>query len=329
LGSFPRVVAIEGHVDIRRAQGWVAMIKKLLTTSAVLAGLTGAAQAEQQSFPIYLVCQAGQDMLTNSPPDGSVKISMLTIDQSGWLIGYGLANGRMVFRNDQYDISTGPVIQNQLAWAGRLRAHNNLKMEGAVQRYDRDASHFYYQEWLWDYNQGGKLVVHTQADCKRVMDLASMTPYASGPYASNALANAPNLPPAAPPRLSQPTNDSVPLYFDGRPEARVDVQVGSQSIRMLVDTGASMIAIPAAVSDRLIAAGEAEYGPQMPVTLANGAVINVPVINIHKVVIGSHVLRNVSAGVSPEGAEALLGFSVLNLIGKFTIDTQTRQLIFG
>jgi clan AA aspartic protease (TIGR02281 family) len=121
----------------------------------------------------------------------------------------------------------------------------------------------------------------------------------------------------------------VPLYFDGSPAARVDVQVGSQSVRMLVDTGASMMALPASVSERLIAAGEAEYLTETTVTLANGSTIKVPVIKIRRIVIGNHILHDIPAGVSPDGAEALLSFSILNLIGPFKIDTQARLLVFG
>ena len=39
-------------------------------------------------------------------------------------------------------------------------------------------------------------------------------------------------------------------------------------------------------------------------------------------------MRDVIAGVTPEGATPLLGFPVLNQAGRFTIDTKNRQLIF-
>jgi predicted aspartyl protease len=50
---------------------------------------------------------------------------------------------------------------------------------------------------------------------------------------------------------------------------------------------------------------------------------------IHEVRIGSHVLDNVVAGVGPDNAATLLPFSVLNRVGRFTIDTTDNKLIFG
>jgi hypothetical protein len=50
-------------------------------------------------------------------------------------------------------------------------------------------------------------------------------------------------------------------------------------------------------------------------------------LRIHSVTIGSHVLRDVVAGVS--GGDPLLGFDILNMVGRFTIDTQARELVFG
>jgi clan AA aspartic protease (TIGR02281 family) len=299
------------------------MVKTTLTTAAMLAVLTGAAQADRQmSLPLYLICQPAQDLLaTNDPSQAKVRGALVAIDNNGWHVDYMLANEQIVHRNDQYIFyDTG----NMSTWAGTHRTRNNLRMLGEVHYDGQDISHFYYHESLFDYGQPGKpIVLHTQADCRRVTDLASMTPYASGPYTAPRPA-----PTSPPPGATQPAHDSVPLYFDGS-QAWVDVQVGSQSVRMLVDTGAAMMALPASFANRLLAAGEAEYGPQMQVTLANGSVINVRVINIRTVTIGGHVLHNVLAGVSPEGAEALLSFSILNMIGRFTIDTQSHQLIFG
>jgi hypothetical protein len=37
----------------------------------------------------------------------------------------------------------------------------------------------------------------------------------------------------------------------------------------------------------------------------------------------------VIAGVAPDGADMLLGFPVLNQVGRFTIDTSAHLLIFG
>jgi predicted aspartyl protease len=51
--------------------------------------------------------------------------------------------------------------------------------------------------------------------------------------------------------------------------------------------------------------------------------------SIGTVTVGGHVLRDVRAGVSPDGAEMLLGLPLLNQIGRFTIDSANHKLIFG
>ena len=52
-------------------------------------------------------------------------------------------------------------------------------------------------------------------------------------------------------------------------------------------------------------------------------------IIIDTVTIGGHVLRDVPAGVTPDGADMVLGLPVLNQIGRFTIDSVNHKLIFG
>jgi hypothetical protein len=48
---------------------------------------------------------------------------------------------------------------------------------------------------------------------------------------------------------------------------------------------------------------------------------------IHSLKIGNHVLTDVPAGASK--GHPLLSFTVLNMVGRFTIDTRARELILG
>ena len=109
----------------------------------------------------------------------------------------------------------------------------------------------------------------------------------------------------------------------------VDVILGSQPLRMLIDTGATMMSLPWDVAMALINSGDAEYGPKESFRLADGSIREQWTIIIHRMTIGSHVLTNVSASVAPTGATPLLGFTILNRVGRFTIDVAAGQLTFG
>jgi clan AA aspartic protease (TIGR02281 family) len=155
--------------------------------------------------------------------------------------------------------------------------------------------------------------------------LVAFTGTAPGPYADAAPRSAPaDLPPGP----TKPTPDSVPLYLEGA-QAKADVQIGPYTLRMMVDTGATYLSIPRSLSDRLLATGEAQSVGHQQFRLADGSILDERVISIRKVVIGNHILHDIQATASSENAVPLLGISILNMIGRFTIDTQSGQLIFG
>jgi predicted aspartyl protease len=68
----------------------------------------------------------------------------------------------------------------------------------------------------------------------------------------------------------------------------------------------------------------AHEGPQGIATLADGPQREQQSVIVDTVTIGSHVLHDVLAGVSPDGSPMLLGLPVLNKIGRFTIDGANR-----
>jgi clan AA aspartic protease (TIGR02281 family) len=128
---------------------------------------------------------------------------------------------------------------------------------------------------------------------------------------------------------SQTDDGTVPIYLnDGGRSVWVDVQLGSLTQRMLIDTGATSISVPNSVANELLRHGEATLDDPGQVTIANGSTYAVSLIRIDTVRVGNRVLHDVIAGVSPEQASPLLGFPVLNQAGRFTIDTKSRQLIF-
>ncbi len=99
---------------------------------------------------------------------------------------------------------------------------------------------------------------------------------------------------------------------------------------MLIDTGATDLVITNSLASTLVAAGDAEWLPNDEAKLADGTKIEERNVKIHRVSIGDHTLIDVEAGVNPsDTGDMLLGFPVLNLFGKFTIDTNASQLTFG
>ena len=104
-----------------------------------------------------------------------------------------------------------------------------------------------------------------------------------------------------------------------------DVEVNGISIRMLADTGATMIALSAADARRAgIDVNNLSY--TMMVSTANGDTTAAP-ITLREVRIGSIVRRNVQAAVT-QGLDggSLLGMSFFNTLSRFTIEADELVL---
>ena len=135
--------------------------------------------------------------------------------------------------------------------------------------------------------------------------------------------------PVAAPTASASVSDSVPIYpANNGTSARIDVLLGVQPLRMLLDTGATLCMISEAIAARIVHDG---YGVWQAYdgnfTMADGTTRTVPILVIREVRIGRHTIRNVYVGVS-SAEEMLLAFHVVNDIAPFTIDTRAGLLIF-
>ena len=135
-------------------------------------------------------------------------------------------------------------------------------------------------------------------------------------------------PTVAAPTASAPVADSVPIYpTNNGTSAMIDVVLGIQPLRMLLDTGATTCLISEAIAARIVRDG---YGVRQEAgrfKMADGTIRTLPTLLIREVRIGRHTIRSVPAGVSSTG-ETLLAFPVVNAIAPFTIDTRARVLIF-
>jgi predicted aspartyl protease len=123
--------------------------------------------------------------------------------------------------------------------------------------------------------------------------------------------------------------DAVPLlsYRKGN-GVQLQVTVGGEQLLMLFDTGATLSQIPTGMANRLLALGRARPNPTpVNVKLANGSFHTAKSVTIDTLVLGDHVLREVTALVSDSG-DPLLAFPVVDGIGPFTVDSRAGQLIF-
>ncbi len=112
-------------------------------------------------------------------------------------------------------------------------------------------------------------------------------------------------------RSAASKNSSVILQADARGHFTARGQInGGSSLDMLVDTGASLIAIPAAEAKRL--GIDYKNGKKSRASTANG-IVNTYIVRLDSIKIGDIELNQVDASILEEGLPtSLLGMSFLN-----------------
>ena len=111
---------------------------------------------------------------------------------------------------------------------------------------------------------------------------------------------------------SAPTNNNpVSLYADSRGHFSGNLSINGASLKYLLDTGASTVAMNS--GDAKFAKIDYEKGEKAQASTANG-VVDVYVVTINTLKIGSITLNNVEATVHEGGSPSvvLLGMSALN-----------------
>jgi formylglycine-generating enzyme required for sulfatase activity len=101
-------------------------------------------------------------------------------------------------------------------------------------------------------------------------------------------------------------------------------------LHFILDSGASEVSIPVDVFSTLLRTGtikETDLLPEMPVKLADGSVKNVPRFLIRELEIAGIRFFNVPASVAPFSGDLLLGQSVLERLGSWTLDNNRHVLI--
>lgn len=106
-------------------------------------------------------------------------------------------------------------------------------------------------------------------------------------------------------------NNPVSLYADSRGHFTGNLSINGVSLKYLVDTGASTVALNS--GDAKFAKIDYEKGEKVPVNTANGTVMAY-LVNVSALKIGTITLNNVDVIVNEGGSPAmvLLGMSALN-----------------
>jgi clan AA aspartic protease (TIGR02281 family) len=330
-------------------------MKYLLAAASLLTVQSTTAQAAAEitcGTPLVYVGQQSRDA-----SDTVVGVDVYhSTDNREWQVRHRMANGSEIYRTNQYlmrDTTKGNLIQ----WQGASFKYPGLVMVGEIQRDQRNQ--LVYVESIYN---NGALKMKSAAYCKQVQ-----VAYSPPPPPPQYTPPPPSAPPPVAAPVPQPTIIVVPMpqpiqlppvtvnpepkpepKAEPKPEpapkpvakrdvvpinvqnnsATLNVGLGNQTVTMLLDTGATTSTVTEAVADALVRGGHARWTGEERYKMANGSVTSAMTILIREVRIGTHVVRDVKASVSPNHAEMLLGLSVLSAIGSFTIDTRTGELSF-
>ncbi len=118
---------------------------------------------------------------------------------------------------------------------------------------------------------------------------------------------------------------SVTLAADAAGHFHAEAEIEGQTIPMLVDTGATTVALTERDASRIgMAPMPSDY--KVRVSTANGIAAGAP-IRLREIRVGGLVARDVPAMVMPAGllAQSLLGMSFLNMLGH--VEMGSRQLV--
>ena len=130
---------------------------------------------------------------------------------------------------------------------------------------------------------------------------------------------------AAPARPAPPGPRAVPLSADASGHFSTDVRINGKFVKGLVDTGATIIALPLDEA-RLLGIDPTPASYTAPIQTANGRVMAARV-TLNEVRIGPISVPGVEAVVVPQGLNVtLIGMSFFNRLQKFEMSGRTLVL---
>jgi len=126
--------------------------------------------------------------------------------------------------------------------------------------------------------------------------------------------------------------EEIPLVKAGGVyELPVEIN-GVLTLNFILDSGAADVNIPADVVITLVRAGtikEADFLPGKTYVLADGSALKSPRFLLRSLKIGRRHIPNVPASVGNLASDLLLGQSLLEKLGTWSMDSQRRVLVLG
>ncbi len=95
---------------------------------------------------------------------GRVVSTYVSINDGVWTVLHTLANGEVVDRSTQY-LMRDTSNRSKTQWIGELNVARHLYMIGEAKRLNATGQPT-YEEWLFDHDLGGALVMHSMALCQ-------------------------------------------------------------------------------------------------------------------------------------------------------------------
>ena len=105
---------------------------------------------------------------------------------------------------------------------------------------------------------------------------------------------------------------------------------GIITLHFILDSGAAEVVIPAEVALTLLRSGtvqENDFLPGRTYTLADGSHMKSPRFVIRSMEVGKHKITNIPAAVGPVGSALLLGQSLLEKLGTWSLDSRRQVLV--
>jgi Flp pilus assembly protein TadD len=126
--------------------------------------------------------------------------------------------------------------------------------------------------------------------------------------------------------------EEIPLSKEGGVYT-IPVEInGVLTLQFILDSGAAEVLIPADVALTLIRAGtiqRSDFLPGRSYTLADGSTVQSPRFVLRRLKIGTRLLTQVPASIGDLSSMLLLGQSVLERFGTWSMDNQRRMLVLG
>ena len=104
---------------------------------------------------------------------------------------------------------------------------------------------------------------------------------------------------------------------------------GVVSAKFLIDTGASLVGVPAGLVKSLVDSGfiaQTDFLGERTFRIANGSTIQAQALRLKSLQVGNVVVEDIEASVLPENAPLLLGQSFLTRLKSWSMDTTAHTL---